>query len=224
MTSLQRLPEPQHRHPQHPDPNPQKGLVPKAVELAEDRVAGGGTAGPSGGSPGYLAKAFRRSGRPFRASGRNFLPAFGNNLGYTGHAASLRRRATMSKRLWYVAAAVALTLALGWFSYWIFARPSSPPSGEMPTLRVGSHTTILSAALDVTAGKDYFGREGLRVLLDHQESSKITMPALISGSLVIAIGSNSAGSFNQLATGKIQLLADAARVVPRLLVRQELLT
>lgn len=130
----------------------------------------------------------------------------------------------MIKRLWYLAVAVALALALGWFSYWIYSGPARPLLGETPTLRVGSHTTILSAALDVTAAKGYFGREGLRVALDHQESSKITMPALLSGSLAIAIASNSAGSFNHLATGKIQLLADAARVVPRLLVRQGLLT
>jgi NitT/TauT family transport system substrate-binding protein len=128
----------------------------------------------------------------------------------------------VSKRFWYVAAVV-LALALGWIGFRILTRPVHQTPQEIPTLRVGSHTTILSAALDVTAAKGYFQREGLHVVLDHQESSKITMPALLSGTLVIAIGSNSAGSLNHLATGKIQILADAARVVPRLLVRKDLL-
>lgn len=123
----------------------------------------------------------------------------------------------MSQRRPYLAAAIVISFV----GLWVACQPANDP-GPL-ALRVGSHTTILSAALDIAAGKGYFLQEGLRVSLDHQESSKVTMPALISGSLVIAIGSNSAGSLNHLATGKIQILADAARVVPRLLVRRKLL-
>lgn len=93
---------------------------------------------------------------------------------------------------------------------------------EITKLRIGGHTTILGAPLTIAKEKGFYADEGLDVEIMYVRSSKHSMAAMEGGNLDIVIGSTSAGSFNMLSKGSLKIIADAARIIPSVIIRKDL--
>ena len=116
---------------------------------------------------------------------------------------------------------IIIALLIGWI-VWILASKKDKAPTEMTKLSIGAHTTILGAPLTIAKEKGFYSDEGLDVEIMYVKSSKHSMAAMESGNLDIVIGSTSAGSFNMLSKGSLKIIADAARVIPSIIIRKDL--
>ncbi|MFA5022188.1 MAG: ABC transporter substrate-binding protein [Patescibacteria group bacterium] len=129
----------------------------------------------------------------------------------------------MTKKIKILGSGILIIAAVAAIAVISLIKPVEKTVQPLLKLKVGGHTTMLSAVLEVAQSKGFFQQEGLDVQIERIESSKITLPALEKGELDIIIASRSAGTFNALAKSpKLQIIADAARVTPVLLVRKDL--